>query len=126
MRHVLGGIAVPKAPKHEGGSPESIPYGTVVHRGVLVGGAIADRILHSSGGMLVLENNREAYNAGDCMTFVAVDENDAKLPHGTDGKVYSVDYVYSGRGIEPGYVVVQFHEAPWADYGDPPLTRLVR
>ena len=69
---------------------------------------IADRILKDARGVLVLENNDRQYQKGDILTFT-VEEEGIGLEntwHGLKEQAYEVTNVYSGRGIEPGYVVL--------------------
>ena len=99
-----------KKAKKQSGFSTSHP---VIHSHIAVPKAIADRIFPSDGGILILENNSEAYNAGDFIEdFDVVEDCIGSLDtlHDICKKRYEITYVYSGRGIEPGYVLVQFHE----------------
>lgn len=72
----------------------------------------AGRIVHAASGVLVLENNRHQYQKGDLIRFDAVEDGYMGLRDSFNpihDQIYEVDYVYSGRGIEPGFVVVSIH-----------------
>lgn len=69
---------------------------------------IANRILRDARGVLVLENNDRQYQKGDLITFTVEEEGICleNTWHGLKEQAYEVTNVYSGRGIEPGYVVL--------------------
>ena len=69
----------------------------------------AGRIVKAARGVLVLRNNNHQYQRGDLISFTAMED---ELPSLRDSfnpindQLYEVTYVYSGRGVEQGYVVV--------------------
>ena len=69
---------------------------------------IANRILKDARGVLILENNDRQYQKGDLITFTVEEEGICleNTWHGLKEQAYEVTNVYSGRGIEPGYVVL--------------------
>lgn len=87
----------------------------VTHMHVRVPLSIANRIAKSNGGTVVLENNSEAYNVGDLIGFDVVEDIIGSLDTlhvicCDEGELYEITYVYSGTGIMPGYVLVQFRK----------------
>lgn len=70
--------------------------------------SIADRIVKDARGLLIVENNDRQYQKGDLLTFT-VEEDGICLEntwHALKTQVYRISGVYSGRGIEPGYVAL--------------------
>lgn len=77
--------------------------------------SLADRILKEKRGVLILENNGHQYQKGDRIMFNVIEDNIHLecVSHDLRRQLYVVTNVYSGRGIEPGYVVLLI------DYGGP-------
>lgn len=70
--------------------------------------SIANRIVEDAKGLLIVENSDRQYQKGDPLTF-DVEENGVGLKcfaHPLASQIYRVSGVYSGRGIEPGYVAL--------------------
>lgn len=69
----------------------------------------AGRIVKAARGVLVLANNDHQYQKGDLISFEAMEEGYMSLRdpfNPINDQLYKVNYVYSGRGVEQGYVVV--------------------
>lgn len=69
----------------------------------------AERIVKAARGVLVLANNDHQYQKGDLIRFEAMEEGYMSLRdpfNPINDQLYKVNYVYSGRGVEQGYVVV--------------------
>lgn len=75
---------------------------------VAVRESIANRIVNDAKGLLIVENSDRQYQKGDLLTF-DVGEDGVGLKcfaHPLADQVYRISGVYSGRGIEPGYVAL--------------------
>lgn len=79
-----------------------------IHK-VEVSATEAERIVKAARGVVILRNNDHQYQRGDLIAFTAMDKYCPSL-HDTfnpiNDQLYKVTYVYSGRGVEQGYVVV--------------------
>ena len=69
---------------------------------------IANRMVDSATGILILENNGHQYQTGEFISFHVVEDGYGSL---TDignplmDQIWAIKEIYSGRGIEPGYIV---------------------
>ena len=69
----------------------------------------ANRIVNSGSGVLVLSTGYHQYQKGDIIKFDAMEDDCPSLRdtfNPINDQLYIVTYVYSGRGVEHGYVVV--------------------
>jgi len=74
-----------------------------------VSATIANRMVDNATGVLILENNGHQYQTGEFISFHVVEDGYGSL---TDignplmEQIWIIKEIYSGRGIEPGYIVV--------------------
>ena len=69
---------------------------------------ITDRMVENAIGLALAKNSDYQYQKGDLLYF-HVDEDSgmfSDIGHPLMDQVWIVDQVYSGRGIEPGYVAL--------------------
>lgn len=69
----------------------------------------AGRIVKAARGVLVLRNSNHQYQRGDLISFTAMEDYSPSLRdtfNPINDQLYEVAYVYSGLGVEQGYVVV--------------------
>lgn len=57
-----------------------------------------------------VRKNDRAYQKGDRIKFIPVDEQGKTYNHEIEEKTYEITYVLSGWGIEQGYVVLGIKE----------------
>lgn len=80
---------------------------TITHE-VEVPTTIANRMVDAAVGVLILENNGHQYQTGEFVKFHVVEDGYCSI---TDignplmEQIWVIKEVYSGRGIEPGYIV---------------------
>lgn len=82
----------------------------------------AERIVKNARGVLVLTNNDHQYQKGDLIAFEAMEGGYMSLRdpfNPINDQLYEVTYVYSGRGVEQGYVVVsiKYYDGAEDKYG---------
>ena len=69
----------------------------------------ADDIVSGDKRFEIRKNDR-AYQRGDTVKFLCVDDNGNVKPHNIDEREYVITYVLNGWGLENGYVVFGFQE----------------
>ena len=58
----------------------------------------------------VRDNRDRGFQRGDEIVFCVVDKHGNNLDHMLNGCVYEITYVFSGFGLQEGYVVFGFRE----------------
>lgn len=69
---------------------------------------IANRMVDSATGVLILENNGHQYQTGEFISFHVVEDGYGSLTaigNPLMEQIWVIKEIYSGRGIEPGYIV---------------------
>lgn len=69
---------------------------------------IANRMVDSASGILILENNEHQYQTGEFISFHVVEDGYGSLTaigNPLMEQIWVIKEIYSGRGIEPGYIV---------------------
>ena len=81
----------------------------VITHNIEVSHSTADRIVNETRGVLIVQNNSHQYQTGDFIEFNVLEDGICGLHdsfHSLNDQMYIVNGVYSGTGIEPGYVVL--------------------